>query len=77
MPAKDETHKVPGEAYVTETLGHRNILTAKLGSGLVQAVTPPEFAFKVKDIVWLDLSPANVYVFGDGLTIAYPMYRAS
>jgi multiple sugar transport system ATP-binding protein len=77
VPAKDETHNVPGEVYVTETLGHRNILTAKLGKGLVQAVTPPEFAFKAKDIVWLDLSPASVYVFSDGLTIAYPRHQAS
>ena len=77
MPAKDETHNVPGEVYVTETLGHRNILTAKLGNNLVQVVTPPEFAFKVKDIAWLDLSPANVYVFSDGLTIAYPRHQDS
>jgi multiple sugar transport system ATP-binding protein len=77
LPVKDETHNVPGEVYVTETLGHRNILTAKLGDSLVQAVTPPQFAFNVKDVVWLDLSPANVYVFSDGLTIAHPRYRTS
>jgi len=77
LPVKDEAHTVPGEVYVTETLGHRNILTTKLGNNLVQVVTPPEFAFKVKDTIWLDLSPVNVYVFSDGLTIAYPSRRAS
>ena len=62
---------------MTEALGHRNILTAKLGNSLVQAVTPPEFTFQVKDTVWLDLSPANAYVFSDGLTIAYPRHQTS
>ncbi len=71
-PLKDEMHNVPAEVYVTETLGHRNILTAKLGNNLVQVVTPPEFAVKVKDTVWLDLSPANVHVFSSGLAIAHP-----
>ncbi len=62
---------------MTETLGHRNILTAKLGNNLVQVVTPPELVFKVKDNVWLDLSPANVHVFSDGLAIAYPRRQTS
>jgi multiple sugar transport system ATP-binding protein len=77
LPSKDETHNVPGEMYVTETLGHRNILSAKLGNNLVQVVTPPELAFKVKDTVWLDLSPANVHVFCDGLAIAHPRHQTS
>ena len=77
LPSMDETHNVPGEVYVTETLGHRNILTAKLGNNLVQVVTPTEFDFELKDTVWLDLSPANVYVFSDGLTIAHPSRKTS
>ncbi|TEU20690.1 MAG: ABC transporter ATP-binding protein [Anaerolineales bacterium] len=77
LSSADETHNVPGEAYVTETLGHRNLLTAKLGNNLVQVVTPPELTFKVKDTVWLDLSPDNLHVFADGLTIAHPRPRAS
>ena len=77
LPSQDETHNVPAEMYVTETLGHRNILSAKLGKNLVQVVTPPDFAFKVKDTVWLDLSSANVHVFGDGLAIAHPRRQTS
>jgi ABC-type sugar transport system ATPase subunit len=76
LPSEHETHNVPGEVYVTETLGHRNILTAKLGNDLVQVVTLPEFVFKVRDTVWLDLSPANVHVFSDGLAIAHPKHQA-
>ncbi len=76
-PTKDETHNVSGEVYVTETLGHRNILTAKLGKNLVQVVTPPELTFEVKDTVWLDLSQDNLHVFADGRAIAHPRHRAS
>jgi len=77
LPSADETHNVPSKAYVTETLGHRNILTAKLGNNLVQVVTPPGLTFKVKDTVWLDLSQDNLHVFADGLAIAHPRRRAS
>jgi len=70
--SRNETHNVPGEAFVTETLGHRNILTAKLGKDLVQVVTPPELAFNVRDTVWLDLSQDNVHVFADGLAVGHP-----
>jgi multiple sugar transport system ATP-binding protein len=73
----DEAHNVPSEAYVTETLGHRNLLTAKLGNNLVQVVTPPELTFNVKDTVWLDLSPDNLHVFADGLAIAHPRRKTS
>lgn len=76
-PLTDETHKVPGEVFVTETLGHRNLLTAKVGKNLVQVVTPPELTFKVKDTVWLDLSQDNLHVFANGLAIAHPQRRTS
>lgn len=76
-PSEDETHGMPGEVFVTEMLGHRNLLTAKLGKNLVQVVVPSEFKFKVKDRVWLDLNQDNVHVFADGLAIAHPRPRAS
>ncbi len=77
LPSTDETHNVPGEVYVTETLGHRNILTAKLGKNLLQVVTPPELMFEVKDTVWLNLGPDNLHVFADGLAVAHPRPKAS
>ncbi|HAL61515.1 MAG TPA: ABC transporter ATP-binding protein [Chloroflexi bacterium] len=77
LPLEDDMHKVPGEAYVTETLGYRNLLTVKLGNNLVQVVTPPELMFRVKDTVWLDLNQDNLHVFADGLAIAHPRPRAS
>lgn len=76
-PSADEIHNVPGEVFVTETLGHRNLLTAKLGKNLVQVVTPPELTFEVKDMIWLDLSQDNLHVFADGRAIAHPRPRAS
>jgi multiple sugar transport system ATP-binding protein len=71
--SRNETYKVPGEVFVTETLGHRNILTAKLGNNLVQVVTPPELTFQVQDTVWLNLGQENLHVFADGLAVAHPV----
>lgn len=77
LPWKDGMHNVPGEVYVTEMFGHRNLLTAKLGKNLVQVVTSSDLTFKVKDPVWLDLNQDNIHVFADGLAIAHPRPRAS
>jgi multiple sugar transport system ATP-binding protein len=77
LASRNEIHTVPGEVYVTEMLGHRSILTAKLGHDLVQVVTPPELTFRVKDTVWLDLSSDNVHVFTDGVAIAHPRRQTS
>jgi multiple sugar transport system ATP-binding protein len=70
--SKTEDHRVPGEVYVTETLGHRNILTARLGDSLVQVVTSPDQTFEVGDQVWLDLGPDNLHAFADGDAISHP-----
>ncbi|NIN67936.1 MAG: ATP-binding cassette domain-containing protein [Anaerolineae bacterium] len=71
--SRNETYNVPGEVFVTETLGHRNILTARLGKNLVQLVTPPELTFQVQDTVWLNLSQENLHVFADGLAVTHPV----
>jgi len=76
-PSADENHNVPGEVYVTEMLGHRSLLTARLGENLVQVVTPPEETFEVRDTVWLDLSQDNFHVFADGLAIAHPQPKGN
>jgi len=77
LPSADETHNVPGEVYVTEMFGHRNLLIIKVGKSLVQVVTPSDLAFEVKDTVWLDLNQDNVHVFADGLAIAHARPKGS
>ncbi len=65
-------HTVPAEVYVVEAQGHRNLLTVKIGENLVQVAAPTETSWKLRDTVWLDLTPANLHVFADGVSIYHP-----
>ncbi|MCB9453053.1 MAG: ABC transporter ATP-binding protein [Anaerolineaceae bacterium] len=68
----DESFSVPAEVYVIETLGHQNIVTAKVGSDLVKIVTKPEFELAVRDTIWLNIGPQNYHLFADGKAISHP-----
>lgn len=68
----DPSYPVPVEVYVVETLGHRNIVTTKLGESFVQIVTDPDIPLEVGQIMWTDLSSNNCHVFADGKAIAHP-----
>ncbi len=63
---------VSAEVYVVETLGHQNIVTAKVGNNLVKIATKPEFALAVRDTVWLNIGPQNYHLFADGIAISHP-----
>ncbi len=69
----DDTHTVPAETYVIETLGHRNIVTTRIGEHQVKVVTAPELHLNVGDIVYLDIQTGRYYLFGDGLAICHPL----
>jgi ABC-type sugar transport system ATPase subunit len=69
----DSTHCVPAEVYVVETLGHRNLVTARIGEHQVKVVTAPDFHLNVKDIVYLDIQSGRYYLFGDGLAFCHPV----
>lgn len=70
--AESETHNVAGEVYVTEMLGHRQLVTVKVGNNLIRVASPPEQKHKVGATVWLDLDQDNLHVFADGVAIAHP-----
>jgi multiple sugar transport system ATP-binding protein len=67
-----EIFDVPAEVYVVETLGHQNIVTAKVGNNLIKIATKPEFTPAVRDSVWLNIGPQNYHLFADGIAIAHP-----
>lgn len=73
--SETDTHTVPAEVYVVETLGHRDIVTAKVGPHLVKVIEPSGMRRQVKDQVWLNLSPRTYHLFGDELAIAHPMHE--
>lgn len=75
--SEDENHHVPAEAFVTETLGFRNILIANVGKNQVRVITSPDQSFETKQRVWLDLNETNMHVFADGKTIAHPKFDSN
>jgi ABC-type sugar transport system ATPase subunit len=64
---------VQAEVYVLEKFGYRNIVTVRVGGGLVQAVAPPELPIDVNGSVWLNLDMWHVHLFdADGKAISHP-----
>ena len=70
--SQDDIHRVPAEVFVTEKMGHQNILIAQIGQAQVRVVTPPKVVFNSKDTVWLKLDESNVHVFADGHAVSHP-----
>ena len=69
----DSTHITPAEVYVVETLGHRNIVTTRIGNHQVRVVTPPEIEVNVGDTIYLDIQSGNYHLFGDGQAFCHPI----
>lgn len=69
---KTTTHVVPAEVYVVETLGHRNIVTTKLGSSFAQVIMNPEDTISIGQTIWLDLTAKHYHLFADGISATHP-----
>lgn len=67
-----DTHTTPSEVYVVETLGHRDIVTVKIGPHLVKVIAPSGMDLNVKDTVWLNINPQTYHLFLDEQAIAHP-----
>lgn len=65
-------HTSPAEVYVVETLGHRDIVTVKIGPHLIKVAAPSGMGLNVKDTVWLNIGPRTYHLFGDEAAIAHP-----
>lgn len=70
--AEDATHNISGEVYVVEAQGHRNLITAKLGTNLVQVAVPSDDVWKVKETIWLKLDADNIHVYAGGTGVYHP-----
>lgn len=69
---QDATHNISGEVYVVEAQGHRNLITAKLGTNLVQVAATSDDVWKVKDTIWLRLDADNIHVYAGGTGVYHP-----
>lgn len=70
---KDGFHNTDAEIYIVESQGHRNLITVKIGSQLMQVVAGPDQVWKVGEHSWIGLHPKNLHVFVDGEAAYHPV----
>jgi multiple sugar transport system ATP-binding protein len=69
---EDEQHHTPGEVYVIEPMGYCNIISIKVGDGLVRAVVDPTVRPQSRETVWLSLDCADIHLFHAQKAISHP-----
>jgi ABC-type sugar transport system ATPase subunit len=72
----DTTHTIPTEVYVIETLGHRNIVTTRIGADQIKVITSPDVKLKVRDTIYLDIQSGRYHLFGDGIAFCHPVRQS-
>lgn len=72
----DTTHTIPTEVYVIETLGHRNIVTTRIGADQIKVITSPDVKLKVRDTIYLDIQSSRYHLFGDGIAFCHPVRQS-
>jgi multiple sugar transport system ATP-binding protein len=69
---QDANHQVAGEVYIVEHMGHSNIVSAKLGSGLVRVITESAVIPKRGETIWLSLNAENMHLFYQSKALQHP-----
>jgi len=71
---KDAGHQVAGEVYIVEHMGYCNIITAKLGKGLVRVITESTVIPKRGEVIWLSLNAENMHLFYQANALQHPSH---
>jgi ABC-type sugar transport system ATPase subunit len=69
---QDSTHRVPGEVYIVEHMGYSNIVSVKLGSGLIRVITDSAVMPKRGETIWLSLDAEHMHLFHQSKAISHP-----
>jgi len=69
---QDEEHQTPGEVYVVEHLGYCNVVSVKVGDGLLRALVGSNVRPSPKENVWLSLDCDHVHLFHNGKAVFHP-----
>jgi multiple sugar transport system ATP-binding protein len=70
---QDENHPTPAQVYVVEPLGYSNVITSKVGEGLVRVVVDSHVRPKINETIWLSLDCDNMHVFCKEKAISHPI----
>jgi multiple sugar transport system ATP-binding protein len=69
----DEDHQTPGSVYVVEPLGYCNIISVKVGDGVIRVVVDPTIRPEVNETIWLSLDGENIHLFHNERAIVHPI----
>lgn len=69
---KDDSHPVPGQVYVVEPMGYCNILTLRVGEGLLRVSVDPAVRPESNETVWISLNSASVHLFHRQKAVSHP-----
>lgn len=69
---QDVEHRVPGQVYIIEHMGYCNIISAKVGAGLVRVVTDPAVTPERNEMIWLSLDAEHMHLFYQQRAICHP-----
>jgi multiple sugar transport system ATP-binding protein len=72
---EDEAHQTPGEVYVVEHLGYCNVVSVKVGEGLLRTSVDSSVQPKPKENVWLSLDCRYAHLFCNGKAICHPLQK--
>ncbi len=70
--SQDPQHRVPGQVYILEPTGHSNIISVKVGDGLLRVVTAPSVCPSPNETVWLSLDAGHMHLFYKQRAICHP-----
>lgn len=69
---QDAEHHVPGQVFIIEHMGYCNIISAKVGNGLVRIVTDPAVRPERNETIWLSLDAEHMHLFYQQKAICHP-----
>ena len=69
---QDAEHPVSGQVYIIEHMGYCNIISARVGTGLVRVVTEPGVTPERNETIWLSLDAEHMHLFYQHKAIGHP-----
>ena len=69
---QDVEHPIPGQVYIIEHMGYCNIISARVGNGLVRVVTDSAVTPERNETIWLSLDAEHMHLFYQQKAICHP-----
>ncbi len=70
---QDVHHHTPGSVDVIEPLGYCNIISVKVGDGIIRVVVDPTIRPKIDETIWLSMNGENIHLFHDEKAVVHPV----